>query len=136
MIAEDDAANRDLLSEMIRSWGYTVIEAQNGADALERALESRPDLVVCDIRMPILDGVGFVRALRRDTKLAALPVIALTGFDAQGQDAIVSAGFTTYQSKPVSSELLRETSSGCFRRLRRTERSIRIVDSSPWPLCS
>jgi len=107
MIAEDDAANRDLLSEMIRSWGYTVIEAQNGADALERALESRPDLVVCDIRMPILDGVGFVRALRRDTKLAALPVIALTGFDAQDHDAIVSAGFTTYQSKPVSSELLR-----------------------------
>jgi len=107
MIAEDDDANRDLLSEMVRGWGYTVIEAQNGADALEKLVESSPDLVVCDIKMPVLDGVGFVRALRRDTRLASLPVIALTGFGTQDHDAIVSAGFTTYLSKPVSSELLR-----------------------------
>lgn len=107
MIAEDDASNRDLLSEMIRGWGYSVIEARNGAEALEKVTESLPDLVVCDIRMPVLDGVGFVRAIRRDNRLANLPVIALTGFDAEDHDAILSAGFTTYQSKPVSSELLR-----------------------------
>lgn len=107
MIAEDDATNRDLLSEMIRAWGYTVIEAHNGADALEKIPEASPDLVVCDLRMPVLDGVGFVRALRRTTKFAGLPVIALTGFGIEDHDALLSAGFTTYQSKPVSSELLR-----------------------------
>jgi len=107
MIAEDDTANRDLLSEMIRGWGYTVIEAQNGADALDKVEQSLPDLVICDIRMPVLDGVGFVRAIRRHSKLAGLPVIALTGFGPEDHDAIASAGFTTYQSKPVSSELLR-----------------------------
>ena len=107
MIAEDDATNRDLLSEMIRRWGYTVIEANNGADALEKMAEVTPDLVVCDIRMPVLDGVGFVRALRRTAKFAGLPVIALTGFGPEDHDAIASAGFTTYQSKPVSFELLR-----------------------------
>lgn len=107
MIAEDDADSLDLLSEMVRGWGYTVIQAQNGADALEKAGEDSPDLVICDIKMPVLDGVGFVRALRRHSKLASLPVIALTGFDPQDHDSIASAGFTTFQSKPVSSELLR-----------------------------
>lgn len=107
MIAEDNADSLELLSEMVRGWGYTVIEARNGADALEKIEESSPDLVVCDIKMPVLDGVGFVRAIRRHSKLAGLPVIALTGFDPHDHDAIASAGFTTFQSKPVSSELLR-----------------------------
>lgn len=107
MIAEDNADSLDLLSDMVRGWGYTVIEARNGADALEKIEESSPDLVICDIKMPVLDGVGFVRAIRRHSKLASLPVIALTGFDPQDHDAIASAGFTTFQSKPVSSELLR-----------------------------
>ena len=107
MIAEDNADSLDLLSELVRGWGYTVIEARNGADALEKIEESSPDLVICDIKMPVLDGVGFVRAIRRHSKLSGLPVIALTGFDPHDHDAIASAGFTTFQSKPVSSELLR-----------------------------
>lgn len=108
VVAEDDSASRDLLSEMLRSWGYEVIEAQNGADALQKVAESTPDLIVCDIQMPVLDGVGLVQALRRDNKLAALPVIALTGFGTQDHAVIASAGFTTYQSKPVSSALLKK----------------------------
>ncbi len=93
---------------MLRSWGYEVIEARNGADALQKIAESLPNLVVCDIQMPVLDGVGLVQALRRDSNLATLPVIALTGVESQDGVAIVSAGFTTFQSKPVSSALLKK----------------------------
>ena len=107
VIAEDDPASREMLAEMIRKWGYEVVEAENGADALEKIKETKPQLVVCDIRMPILDGVGLVQALRRDSKLASLPVIALTGYGAQDHEVIASAGFTTYQGKPVNSALLK-----------------------------
>lgn len=107
VIAEDDTVNRELLSEMLRNWGYNVVEAENGADALEKIRQAMPDLVLCDIRMPILDGVGLVQALRRDHDFASLPVIALTGFGVQDHEVIASAGFTTYQSKPVSSALLK-----------------------------
>ena len=109
VIAEDDPASREMLAEMIRKWGYEVVEAENGADALEKIKETKPQLVVCDIRMPILDGVGLVQALRRDSKLASLPVIALTGYGAQDHEVIASAGFTTYQVKPVNSALLRDS---------------------------
>jgi CheY-like chemotaxis protein len=107
VIAEDDSASRELLCLMLRSWGYEVIEARNGADALQQIAESLPNLIVCDIQMPVLDGVGLVQALRRNKDLATLPVIALTGVGTQDREAIASAGFTTYQSKPVVSELLK-----------------------------
>ena len=83
VVAEDDTANRDLISEMLRGWGYDVVEARDGADALEKVEQSNPDLVLCDIQMPVLDGVGLVQALRRNHNFATLPVIALTGFGLQ-----------------------------------------------------
>ena len=107
VIAEDDSSSRELLTELLQSWGYDVVEARNGADALQKIIASPPDLVVCDIKMPLLDGVGLVQALRRDKNLASIPVIALTGFDPQDHEAIASAGFSTYQSKPVSTALLK-----------------------------
>jgi CheY-like chemotaxis protein len=108
IIAEDDSASRELLSELLRGWGYQVIEARNGAEALQKVGEGRPDLVLCDIQMPLLDGIGFVQALRRDNDLINLPVIALTADGAGDQELIATAGFTTYQSKPVNSALLKK----------------------------
>jgi len=108
VIAEDDPSSRELLTELLESWGYDVIAARNGADALQKILASPPDLVVCDIKMPVLDGIGLVQALRRDNNLASIPVIALTGFDPQDHEEITSAGFSTYQSKPVSTALLKK----------------------------
>ena len=58
VIAEDDSSSRELLTELLQSWGYDVIEARNGADALQKIIASPPDLVVCDIKMPLLDGVA------------------------------------------------------------------------------
>jgi CheY-like chemotaxis protein len=107
VIAEDDSSSRELLSELLRSWGYHVIEARNGADALDKIIASPPDLIVCDIKMPFLDGVGLVQALRRHSDLSSIPVIALTGFDPQDHEAITSAGFNTYQSKPINTALLK-----------------------------
>lgn len=107
LIAEDDLASRELLSEMLSSWGYRVIETRNGADALQKIAETKPDLVVCDIRMPVLDGVALVQAVRRDNRLSGLPIIALTGIGDPDQTTIATAGFTTFQGKPINSALLK-----------------------------
>jgi CheY-like chemotaxis protein len=108
VIAEDDSPSREMLCELLRSWGYDVTESRNGAEALQKIAEGMPDLVVCDIQMPLLDGVGLVQALRRDKNFSNLPVIALTAGGARDPRAVASAGFTTYQSKPVDSALLKK----------------------------
>jgi CheY-like chemotaxis protein len=109
LLAEDDPANRELLRELLQRWGYQVIEASDGADALTKINATLPDLVLCDIQLPVLDGFGVVQALRKDQRFSQLPVIALTAFAMRGdKENILSAGFNTYQSKPIESEMLKE----------------------------
>jgi CheY-like chemotaxis protein len=109
LLAEDNPANRELLREFLQRWGYEVIEALDGADALTKINATLPDLILCDIQLPVLDGFGVVQALRKDHRFTQIPVIALTAFAMQGdKEKILSAGFNTYQSKPIDSEMLRE----------------------------
>jgi CheY-like chemotaxis protein len=108
-LAEDNPANRELLREFLQRWGYQVIEASDGADALTKMNATLPDLVLCDIQLPVLDGFGVVQALRKDQRFTQTPVIALTAFAMRGnKEKILSAGFNTYQSKPIESEMLKE----------------------------
>lgn len=81
---------------------FTVITAVNGADALERFYESRPDCVIVDIKMPVVDGYQFVRALRGDPETAETPIIILTAmlqetYHFQG----LASGADRYLLKPV-----------------------------------
>jgi len=109
LLAEDNPANRELLREFLQRWGYDVIEASDGADALTKIHATLPDLVLCDIQLPVLDGFGVVQALRKDQRFTQTPVIALTAFAMRGdKEKILSAGFNTYQSKPIESEMLKE----------------------------
>lgn len=109
LLAEDNLASRELLRELLQRWGYEVIEASDGADALTKINATLPDLVLCDIQLPLLDGFGVVQALRKDPRFAHTPVVALTAFAMRGEkENILSAGFNTYQSKPIQSEMLKE----------------------------
>jgi CheY-like chemotaxis protein len=108
VIAEDNLASRELLCEFLGSWGFQVTTAADGREALQRIRETLPDLVLCDIQMPVLDGYAVVRALREDTRFATLPVIALTAFAMLGdKEKTLASGFDGYQSKPINSEALR-----------------------------
>jgi CheY-like chemotaxis protein len=90
------------------SWGFEATTAADGREALQKIRDTLPDLVVCDIQMPVLDGYAVVRALREDTQLATLPVIALTAFAMLGdKEKTLASGFDGYQSKPINSEALR-----------------------------
>jgi CheY-like chemotaxis protein len=107
LIVEDNLPSRELLREFIQNWGYEVIEASDGREALQKITEMAPDLVLCDIQMPELDGFAVIQSLRQDARFIKLPVIALTAFAMKGdKETTLAAGFDGYQSKPIDQDAL------------------------------
>jgi PAS domain S-box-containing protein len=101
---DDQAYTRDIVAAILRRCGAEVTTASSVRDGLERASQSTPDVIVCDIAMPHEDGYAFVRELRAnpDAKIATLPVIALTAFGrAEDQASALASGFDDYLKKPV-----------------------------------
>ena len=81
----------------------------DGRDAVDRARENTPDLLLVDIQMPRLDGYGVLRELRADPRFSALQVVALTAFAMQGdRERALDAGFDGYITKPVEIAALRQ----------------------------
>ena len=84
LVAEDNLPNRELIREILESSGHEVIEAEDGQQALERLKDTKPDLVLLDIQMPVLDGYAVVRHLRQIPRFAGIKVVALTAYAMQG----------------------------------------------------
>jgi CheY-like chemotaxis protein len=107
LIAEDNATNRELFRELLEARGYSVVEACDGQEALQVLHQTQPDILLLDIGMPILDGFAVVNEIRKDPKLAALPILGVTAFAMQGdRERILSSGFDGYLSKPIDAKLL------------------------------
>ena len=107
LIAEDNPVNRELLRELLETRGYSVIEASDGQEALMRIEESRPDLLLLDLDMPVLDGFATVCRIREDPSLATLPVLAVTAYAMHGDhERVMASGFDGYLSKPIQSSVL------------------------------
>jgi CheY-like chemotaxis protein len=102
----DDAL--DIYGTYLEHHGYRVEVARNGVEAIAQARETRPRVILLDLRMPVLDGVGALRELRRDTQFAEVPIVALTAhaLDDERRSA-EHAGFDLVVSKPcLPDELL------------------------------
>jgi len=107
LIAEDNAVNRELLRELLETHGHIVTEACNGEEALRLLDDSRPDILLLDLGMPVLDGYQTIRRIREKPSLAGLPVLAVTAYAMQGdKERILSSGFDGYMSKPIDPKLL------------------------------
>ena len=100
LVAEDHLDSRDALRALLEAFGYEVLEAVNGRQAVDIALLHHPDLILMDIMMPELDGFDATRALRRDNRTQAIPIIAVTAMEGAHQLAI-QAGANDYVRKPV-----------------------------------
>ncbi len=112
LIAEDDGINRFYLSTILKKNGYRVSGAENGKKAVESVLSEKPDLVLMDINMPLLDGMQATRAIREHENGSGsvrIPVIALTAHAfKEEQDACLEAGMDSFLSKPFTEkEVLR-----------------------------
>jgi two-component system cell cycle response regulator DivK len=102
LIVDDEPAIRDIFSLVLREAGYGVETAEHALEAMCAVVRQRPDLVLADIRMPIVDGKALVAELKgsRDTK--DIPVVAITGYDGPGaQEAAFRAGYDGYMTKPI-----------------------------------
>ncbi len=112
MLVEDNVVNRMIGAEMLKSFGLEVMEAEDGAQALQALERQRVDLVLMDIQMPVLDGYAATRRLReRETRLRLprVPIVALTAnaFDEDAAQAM-AAGMDAHLAKPYSRQQLRE----------------------------
>ena len=109
IIVDDNGASRDLLRAILKTVPSEIIEAKHGQEALELIQQERPDLVLMDIDMPVLDGLSAVRKIRQNPSLADLPVVAVTSFAMEGdREKGLAAGFTAYVVKPLRAAALRE----------------------------
>ena len=80
-IVEDDDDIREIYSTKLKIGGYEVLEAINGEDGLNVIREKKPDLILLDLMMPVLDGYGVLKELAKDKELSEIPVIVLTNLD-------------------------------------------------------
>lgn len=89
LVVDDSSAMRALLGVALRSAGYAVVEARDGRDALEKFTAGPVDLIVSDCIMPVLDGISFVREVKKDPVLGKIPIIMLT---TESQEAQIQEG--------------------------------------------
>jgi CheY-like chemotaxis protein len=107
LVVEDDPETRHFFIEALTADGFIVDEAHNGFQALAKALESEPDLVLADIAVPGLDGIELCRRLRADVRTRDIPVLAVTGYgDRHYPDRVMQAGANRVLIKPLDAELL------------------------------
>jgi len=105
LVVEDDAGNLELMVYLLTAFGYTVLSAKDGEEGLAAALSERPDLIVCDILLPKLDGREVIRRLKADPSTRAIPGVAVTALAMPGdRERLLEAGFDGYLSKPITPE--------------------------------
>ena len=108
LVVEDVELNRDLLGQILEDH-YLLVFAVDGAEGLVLAAELRPDLILMDLSLPVLDGWEATRRLKADPELARIPVVALTAHAMTGEEAKArAAGADDFLTKPVDEELLLE----------------------------
>jgi CheY-like chemotaxis protein len=105
LVVDDVSDNRILMSLSLQDMGYRVLTACDGEEAVSIALLARPNLILMDIAMPQLDGLGATRRIREQVELQHVPVVAITAFDTSGfRRAAFDAGFDGYLTKPIDFE--------------------------------
>jgi len=105
LLIEDNPANLELALYLLQARGHTVLCATDGAMGCQLAQTERPDLVLSDLGMPVIDGYEVVRRLRADPACSGLAIVALTAYSMPGDHArVLSSGFDGYLSKPIDPE--------------------------------
>lgn len=103
LVVEDQEDLRGVLRDLLTGSEYDMIEAEDGAIGVEKAKAEKPDLILMDIQMPVLDGYDATRQIKADPNLRTVPVIAISSFAMKGdEEKAVAAGCDCYVTKPYS----------------------------------
>ncbi len=107
LLVEDNEMNRDMLSRRLQRKGFEVLIAVDGGEGVTAAKAHRPDLILMDMSLPVIDGWEAARRLKADPALRHIPLIALTAHAMHGDEARARAsGCDDYLSKPIDEDLL------------------------------
>jgi two-component system, cell cycle response regulator DivK len=85
LVVEDQPDNRQIIRDMLAPTDYEITEAENGEEALAAIAKQRPDLILMDIQLPIMDGYEATRRIKADTSLRSIPIIAVTSYALSGE---------------------------------------------------
>jgi two-component system sensor histidine kinase EvgS len=103
LVVDDNELNRILLKEYVRDTGLIVYEAGNGDDAIKMTAKMKPNLVLMDLKMPIIDGFDATKTIKRDENIKHIPIVALTASAMKSDEMKISeTGFDDYLRKPVN----------------------------------
>jgi CheY-like chemotaxis protein len=105
LIVDDYPDAREMYSEYLQFSGFDVVEASNGMEALQRAVDTAPDIILMDLSLPVMDGWEATRRLKADKRTASIPVVALTGHALAGiSEGARKAGCDAFVTKPCLPE--------------------------------
>jgi two-component system, cell cycle response regulator DivK len=103
LVVEDQEDNRQILRDLLGNAGFELVEAENGEEALVAVARHRPDLILMDIQLPLMDGYEATRRIRTNPELKLVPIIAVTSYALSGdEDKAFAAGCDAYVTKPYS----------------------------------
>jgi CheY-like chemotaxis protein len=124
LLADDEQDNRIVFSTILDHAGFEVVEAANGAEALDAARRCRPALILLDIAMPVMDGFEVIHRLQADPETARIPVAAVSAQDLTAE-RLKSAGFCAFLRKPVEPRRLLIAVRRC---MEESARGVRWID--------
>ena len=103
LVVEDQEDNRRIVRDLLTTTDYEVTEAENGEEALTAVARQRPDLILMDIQLPVMDGYEATRRIKADPQLRAIPIIAVTSYALSGdEEKARAAGCDDFVPKPYS----------------------------------
>jgi two-component system, cell cycle response regulator DivK len=101
LVVDDFQDNREMYAEFLAYQGFRVIQAANGVEALDQAFTNKPDIIIMDLSLPVMDGWEATRRLKADQRTHEIPVVALTGHAMQGHSkGAIEAGCDSFVAKP------------------------------------
>ena len=102
LIVEDNEMNRDMLSRRLIKKGFEIIIAVDGEEGVKKTLSEKPDLILMDMSLPVMDGWEATKKLKSNTETSKIPIIALTAHAmAQDKEKALAAGCDEYDTKPI-----------------------------------
>ena len=109
LLVEDTEDNRFMMRRLLEMSSYEVVEAVNGKQAVEVAVQEQPDVILMDLSLPLIDGLGATRRIRQINELSQVPIIAVSAHDTSDfHNEAVAAGCDAYITKPIDFAQLEE----------------------------
>ncbi len=103
LVIEDNERNLYLVSFILGKYGYQVVQARDGQTGIRLAREIKPDLILLDIQLPVMDGYAVAREMMKDRELRSIPIVAVTSYAMLGdRERVLAAGCIGYIEKPIN----------------------------------